>query len=62
MRTRFRRLLLLGDSDQPSQDHVGALEPLLRARPVVEEHHLHVGAHARRRPFVADVGDEPIRI
>src|SRR6185369_2452105 len=62
MRASLRRLLLLGDPHQPPQDEVGALEPLLGARPVVEEHDLHVGAHARRGAVVADIGDEPIRI
>src|SRR5688500_7657202 len=62
MRASLRRLLLLRDADQPTQDRGRALEPLLGPLPIVEEHDLHVRAHARSRTFVADVTHQPFGI
>ena len=49
-RREFRRLGGLGDPHQVAQDRRRALEALLGLLPVVEEHDLHVGPHARAGP------------
>src|SRR6185312_4546133 len=44
----LRRLLLLGDRHQRTQDQRRTLEALLGLLPVVEEHHAHVRTDFRR--------------
>src|SRR5262249_23805815 len=57
-----RRLGGLRELDQAAQDQRGALEALLRRGPILEEHDLHIRAHPRSRPLVANERDQPVRI
>src|SRR5947209_6513906 len=49
-----RRLGGRGEAGEVAQDGGRTLEALHGVRPIVEEHDLHVGAHARRRSLLAD--------
>src|SRR6516165_7656048 len=53
---------LLGDGDERAQNAGGAFEALGRGVPFVEEHDLHVRAHARAGRMLGDVGNKPTRI
>src|SRR5262249_54298626 len=58
----LRRLRALCNRDEPAQDRGGALQAILRILPLVEEHHLLVGPHARVPALLADEGDQPLWI
>src|SRR5436190_1508018 len=45
-----------------AQNRCGAAQALLRLLPVVEQDNLHVGAHARGSPLIADEGDQAVGI
>ncbi len=51
-----------GKRNEAAQNRRRTLETLLRLFPVVEEHDLHVGPHARGRSLLADIGDQALRI
>jgi hypothetical protein len=55
-------LRALGDRDKLPQDRGSALEAILRLAPILEEHDFHVRAHARRRPFVLNKGEQPLGV
>src|SRR5262245_50512970 len=57
-----RRLGGLGEVHEAVQDLHRALEAGVGLLPVLEEHDLHVGAHARRGAAVADIAHEAIGI